>query len=506
MTAEAGRASEVGETGVHARRLSRGRRARAAAAVALAVGLLGCPREGAERPSRPPLASGNGWSVLLVTIDTLRADHLGVYGYSRATSPNIDALARAGTVFDEAFTYWPKTRGSFVALMTGRRASQTGYGKTHPMLLGFNPTLASVLHDAGYVTAAALDNANVAAALGYAKGFETYRETWEEPALKTEMDRARAITESGVAFLEKARPEHPFLLWLHYVNPHAPYTPPPPFDEAFLDARAAKGPALPVVDSLHGGIPARWAVPGRDRLGYYVAQYDGEIAAVDAEVGRVMAALRTSPVRDRTVVLLTADHGESLGEHDYYFDHGEDLFDPCLHVPLMIAVPGGPRGRRSAVLASTLDLLPTLLDAVKVSYPPDLAGRSLLPVVTGGEAPSGERLFAQNDRNLTATFDRRYKLVATPQGEGVRFAFYDRQVDPGETRDVSAERAQAFAADRRALEAYVTRVDAEWASLREALSRTPGEARLSPVACERLKALGYLPDGCDSAAPPPRGR
>jgi arylsulfatase len=501
MTEKGGGASEKRETS--ARPLFRRRRvlAATAATVAVALGPLGCPRERAGRPSPPPPASGNGWSVLLITIDTLRADHLGTYGYPRATSPNIDALARAGTVFEEAFTYWPKTRGSFVALMTGRRASQTGYGETHPMLLGFNPTLASVLHEAGYETAAVVDNANVAAALGYAKGFQTYRETWEEPALTTEMDRARAITESGVRFLEKARPERPFLLWLHYVNPHAPYTPPPPFDKAFLDERAEKGPSLPVVDSLHGGIPARWAVPGRDRLGYYVAQYDGEVAAVDAEVGRVMAALRASPVQDRTVVVLTSDHGESLGEHEYYFDHGEDLFDPCLHVPLVVTVPGGPPGRRSAVLASTLDLVPTLLDAVKVSYPPDLAGRSLLPAVTGGEERHEDRLFAQNDRKLTATFDRRFKLVATPEGEGARFAFYDRQVDPGETRDVSAQRPQAFAVHRRALEAYVTRVDGEWASLREALSRTSGEAHLSRVACERLQALGYVPEGCDSGAP-----
>ena len=105
------------------------------------------------------------------------------------------------------------------------------------------------------------------------------------------MDRARAITEGGVAFLAAARPEKPFFLWLHYVNPHAPYTPPPPFDTAFLDDEARSGPQLPVVRGFHGGIPRQWAVKGQDRLGYYVAQYDGEIAAVDAEVGRVLDAL-----------------------------------------------------------------------------------------------------------------------------------------------------------------------------------------------------------------------
>ncbi len=126
---------------------------RALAALLAAAWLAGCPgpRGGSKKApaARPPVA-GTSLSVLLVTIDTLRADHLGVYGYRRRTSPRIDALARRGVVFEQAYTYWPKTRGSFVAIMTGRLASQTGYGKTHPLLLDFNPTLASVLKDAGY--------------------------------------------------------------------------------------------------------------------------------------------------------------------------------------------------------------------------------------------------------------------------------------------------------------------------------------------------------------------
>src|SRR5262249_40085576 len=161
--------------------------------------------------------------------------------------------------------------------------------------------------------------------------------------------------------------------------------------------------------------------------------------AVDDEVGRVLEALGSLPVAGRTVVMLTSDHGESLGEHDYYFDHGEDLFDPCLRIPMMMVVPGAPAGRRSSALVSTLDLGPTLLDALKVSYPPDLAGTSALPVVTGGDVPARERLFAQNDRNLSATFDLRDKLVSTPLDDGgERLAFYDRERDPGETRDLSA--------------------------------------------------------------------
>jgi arylsulfatase A-like enzyme len=466
--------------------------------LAVALGLCGCP--GPKKslvPSSPtPRLAGNGKSVLLITIDTLRADHLGAYGYRRKTSPHIDALARRGTLFEQAYTYWPKTRGSFVAMLTGRRASQTGYGKTHQELLGFNPTLASVLSEAGYATAAIVDNPNVSADLGYGKGFASYRETWAEPELKSETDKARAITEAGVKFLKAARADRPFLLWLHYVNPHAPYTPPPPFDTAFLDKDAIAGPRLPVVAAFHGGIPKQWAVAGQDRRGFYVAQYDGEIAAVDEEVGRVVEALQDSAVRENTLTVLTSDHGESLGEHDYYFDHGEDLFDPSLRVPLVVVGLGVRPDARSRVLASTLDIVPTILDAVKVSYPPDLAGASLLEVAEGRGVSSRSRLFGQNDRNLSATWDERFKLVATPEGDGRHLALFDRDADTGETRDVSSLQADAFRVHRRELELFQERVDSEWTRLREALAGVQGQQKLSPEACERLRALGYLPAGC----------
>lgn len=469
---------------------------RRAAACLLAVALLGCPGRGSAPAPKATASAGNKLSVLLITIDTLRADHMGGYGYRRKTSPRMDALGSEGIVFDEAYTYWPKTRGSFVALLTGRRASQTGYSKTHPLLLDINATLASVLKGAGYATAAVVDNPNVAASLGYAKGFDTYRETWEERALVSEMDRARAITEAGIRYVSAARPEHPFFLWLHYVNPHAPYTPPPPFDAMFLDEEAAGGRPVKPVASFFGGIPKQWAVPGKDRLGYYVAQYDGEIAAVDQEVGRVWDALRASAVGSQTVAVVTSDHGESLGEHEYYFDHGADLFDPCLRIPLIVVAPGGAKGRRSGVFASTLDVVPTILDAVKVSYPPDLAGESLLLAVMGADKPDRGRLFAQNDRNLAGSFDRRFKVVAIPEADRNRYALYDRLADPGETKDMAGARPDDLRRERRELELVLEGVDREWVRTRRAVEGKPGEGPLSPEACEKLKAMGYVQQGC----------
>jgi arylsulfatase A-like enzyme len=462
-----------------------------AAALTVLLAATACQERPQPPAPRPSPRSGNSLNVLLITIDTLRADHLGAYGYARKTSPHIDALARQGAVFERAYTYWPKTRGSMTIMLTGRRPSQNGYSKAHPLLLDFNPTLASVLKEAGYATAAAVDNPNVAAANGYAKGFDAYRETWEEEALTSEMDRTKAITATAVDFLKKARSDGPFFLWLHYVNPHAPYSPPPPYDTVFLDAAARAGPRLRTVSGLHGGIPKQWAVAGQDRLGYYVAQYDGEIAAVDEEVGKVMGALRASGAASRTVVLLTSDHGESLGEHDYYFDHGEDVFEPSLAIPLILVAPGAAPGSRVEAFASTLDIVPTLLDAVKVSYPPELAGTSLLPVARG-ESPGPDRLFAQNDRNLSATWDRRFKLVATPVGDGRRLALYDRVQDPAETREQSRAKPDDLRVQTRELEQHLERADREWAVTRRLTAGAAGEPPMSAEACEKLKALGYV--------------
>jgi arylsulfatase A-like enzyme len=468
----------------------------AAFAVAFGVGCGGGPRSEPEErgTGARPVMTGNGFNILLITIDTLRADHMSLYGYPRETTPHLDAFAKTGVIFDRAYTYWPKTRGSFVAMMTGRLAAQSGYGKTHPLLLDFNPTLAGVLREAGYETVAVVDNPNVAVSLGYARGFDRYRETWEEAALASEMDRARAITEDGVRYIREASPERPFLLWLHYVNPHAPYTPPPPFDTAFLDEEARRGPALEPVEGFSGGVARAWEVPGRG-LGYYVAQYDGEIAVTDAEVRRVLEALESSEVGARTIVILTSDHGESLGEHDYYFDHGQDLYDPSMRIPLVMAGPGLAVGHRSDVLATTLDLVPTVLDAVEVSFPPGLAGRSLLGAGNGG-GPARPRLFGQNDRNLLGSWDHRFKIVATPTEEGAEYALYDRERDPGETRNVGPQMAAELEMQREELERFRSRIDARTAKTRRLLEGRSGEERLSPEACEKLRAMGYIQQAC----------
>ena len=194
--------------------------------------------------------------------------------------------------------------------------------------------------------------------------------------------------------------------------------------------------------------------------------------------------------------MITSDHGESLGEHDYYFDHGENLFDPSMRIPLLVAGPGVAPGQRTDVLATTLDLVPTILDAVKVSYPPDLAGESLLPAARGERRPDRPRLQGQNDRNLLGAWDRRFKIVATPSDAGARYALYDRERDPGETRDASRAQPERAREERRELELFRERIDAQLVKTRRLLEGQSGEERLTPEACERLKAMGYVQQGC----------
>jgi len=471
----------------------------------LAVALLlsissGCREAEPRAPVAPRIEvrAGQPHDVVLITIDTLRADHLGAYGYGRDTSPNMDALAERGTLFERCYTYWPKTRASFVMMLTGRTPSRNGFSKIHPQLLDFNPTLAQLLKDAGYETAAAVDNPNVAANLGYARGFDEYLETWEDGTLATEMDRTRAITAFGRARLVRER-ERPLFLWLHYVNPHTPYEPPEPFDAAFLEAPAPGEAELALVRGMHGGIPERWAVEGQRRLSYYVAQYDGEIAAVDREVGEIVKAVEDGPGFGRTLVVLTSDHGESLGEHDYYFDHGADLYEPSLAVPLIVAHPGAPGGNRSRSLASTLDVLPTVLDAVKVSFPPDLSGGSLLPEVEGRGELERERLFAENDLHHRATWGERHKLVVEQvDDQRERHLLFDGREDPGELHNVRRERPEDYHRELAALEAYMGAAEQEWVAMRERLAADAErpEPTVSEEACRQLLELGYVAS-CD---------
>lgn len=449
-----------------------------------------CPgKSGHEAPAKDAEVPVERPPVVLITIDTLRPDHMGVYGYTRATTPKLDARAAKGAVFEQAYTYWPKTRGSFVAIMTGRTAGESGYSPKHPELHAFNPTLAETLQKAGYDTAAFVDNANVAASLGYSRGFGAYVEMWADASLKDEVARTEAITRRGIEFVRSKAGKDGWFLWLHYVNPHAPYTPPAPFDTAFTD-RPAKDRALKVVDGFFGGVSKQWAIPGKTRLSDYVNAYDGEIAYADTKVDEVIAALESGGGLAKATVILSSDHGESLGEHDYYFDHGANLFDPVQRVPFIV-LGRGAKAVRSDALVSTLDIMPTVLDLARVSFPSGLAGRSVMPFAAGRKDSSREMLAGGNDRGAQGMWDRRYKLI-DPDPRAARSArqFFDRETDPGETRP----RPDLKDAARKFEVALDDHRDVEFRSAMRTRAQLDGKAPAaqSRAECEQLKALGYV--------------
>jgi len=456
---------------------------------AFSVVAAACPGRPSQEPAaKPGTVVKERPPVILITVDTLRADHMSVYRYARETTPRLAEWAAKGAVFEQAYTYWPKTRGSFVAMMTGRTAGESGYSPKHPELHAFNPTLAETLQKEGYDTAAFVDNANVAGSLGFSRGFKTYVEMWADAALKDEVARTEAITKRGIEYVQ-SKGKDGFFLWLHYVNPHAPYTPPAPFDAAFTD-RPKKDPTLRVVDGFFGGVSKQWAIPGKTRLSDYVNAYDGEIAYSDTQLDQVLRALDAAGVLARATVIVTSDHGESLGEHDYYFDHGANLFDPVQRIPFIV-LGRGARAVRSDVLISTLDIMPTLLDAARVSFPSGLAGRSVLPFAAGRTESTRGTLVGENDRGHQGIWDRRYKLIDTdPRAAKPARLFFDRSDDPGERkpRPDLKEAAKKFSLgldEHRDME------------LRSSLrTRAQLEGKVSPprsqAECEQLKALGYV--------------
>jgi arylsulfatase A-like enzyme len=464
-----------------------------APALALLV-LLAC---GGGPPDTSPVGVHAGLNLLLLTVDTLRPDHLGCYGYPRDTSPAIDGLAARGVRFDNAFTYWPKTRGSFAALFTSRYASQHGLNVRDRDLPEFNETLAEILKANGYRTAAAVDNGNLDRALGFAQGFDRYEQAWL--AADTEAERTERLTRFGVDFLKQSG-ERPFFLWVHYVNPHTPYDPPEEILNRFRsDGRIARGPELAPVVGYHGGVNRHLMVPGETRLGDYIDRYDGEIAFADRALGRLLEALEATPERSRTLVVLTSDHGESLGEHDYFFDHGSDLFQPSLRVPLIIALPDVlSDGSAVGAPVSTLDILPTILDLLQLRFPAGLEGSSLLPLVRGSKERIRDRLFFQNDQHQMAVSNGRLKLISYPEGEGERrYELYDLSRDPEELRDrfPGARRAaQPLVAE---LESFRTRAVAwqqETTRLRQGKPARSDED-LSQETLRNLETLGYLGGG-----------
>lgn len=418
----------------------------------LAVSLiLAC---GGDAPTRRPE------HLVLITVDTLRADRLGAYGYAEAATPNIDALAREALRFDRAYAHSSMTLPSIASLLTGVLPAEHGIYSNHGALKAETRTLAERVHEADFDTAAFIGSFALRPNRRLSRGFDRYTRDFadEEAVRKHPENHARRLTDEAIAWLDRRDPAGRFLLWIHYQEPHGPYTPP-----TFRPAPAG-GPVLPRSESVsgRGAIPSyQWL--GHGRLAEYEARYDGEIAEVDRQLGRLLQDLRKRALLDRSVVAFTADHGEAFGEDDLYCAHSEGLDETLLRVPLLLRAPGVDAGVRSDVVR-LVDLAPTLLSLLGLDAQ-ELPGRSLL--APAGDRPVVAQLVRRGER-WRSLRDRGFELRES--GTGARIT----PLAVGET---------AAPAEVGALHAELERL-APWPTLVPVIT--------SPEEADALRAMGYV--------------
>jgi choline-sulfatase len=447
-------------------------------ALALACLLLA---GGSGCEGQPP---ANDRSLVMIVVDTLRADHLGAYRYHLPTSPSLDERFRNGALFERAVASSPWTLPSFATLLTGRTLSRHGAGRRispgsrrrvgalDPSL----PVLAGLLGAQGYQTAAFVTNAYLREAFGLGRGFETYS---CRPATNRSFRRAAEGVTKALEWLD-ARDARPFFLLLHFFEPHLNY-------EAVPETRGSftaeyQGPLeLPI----RGLWELRRTIGEMDEgdRDFIRAAYDEEILAVDRQLGRFFRALDDRGITDDAVVVFTSDHGEEFFEHGG-FEHGHAAYQELLHVPLVFWGPGVPPARIETPV-SHLDIFPTLLDALDLSIPDDLPGISLWPLMTQGDAIPTRGILAEGTlygppREVLIRWP--WKLIQT--GKARRMELFELDRDPEERRDLAQELPDRAEELRRELR---LRVSSARAGLRQQV-----EAEIDEETREQLKSLGYL--------------
>ena len=310
------------------------------------------------------------YNVLVITIDTLRPDRLGCYGYNRPTSPRIDEVAARSVLFEQVVCSSPQTLPSHASIFTGLHP-RTHKSISHESVLpGDATTLAEILSERGYQTAAFISSHVLDRKYGLNQGFDKYWQVNEgmRPRQR-EMAQQRGIdpTTNEVLSWLKDNGRSKFFAWIHWFHPHRPYVPPLEVRARFVDNYL--GDANSSTEFIMKVWREEIDLPEED-LRYISQLYDGEIAFTDQQVGRVLDALDSLGVSDRTIVVITADHGEMLYEHEYYFGHDIALYEECIRVPLVIDHPGlGVTPKRLPGLVQSIDIFPTVLDFLGIDEP-----------------------------------------------------------------------------------------------------------------------------------------
>ncbi len=442
-----------------------------------------------------------GPNVVLFTLDTLRADRLHCYGYDRNTSPNINALAAQGTLLTQAYSQSTTTIPSHISIMTSKYLNEFGiYTQTEDPLHPSFQTMAECLRDHGYTTAGFL-----AAGFmrddwsGLGQGFETFIEC----PVGT-LDGEYVVNEFNDWLVESH--EKPFFAWIHLYDCHVPYDAPEPHGGRFVDPDAPYPPHLDT--SL---FVARDDRPfERRNREYYSDRYDGGVAYADHQVGRVVSALEDLGLRENTLIVIAADHGECLGEHSIYFDH-VSLYEPNVHVPLIFSWPDRvPCGERVNELCENVDIYPTILELLDLEIPEDLSGESLVDVwdgvVAGRDGVITEHSLHAAVSWRTKEWSYLYQPVAAephrsamldmwnsgPPRQWLMHAegeeLYNRQDDPDEEDNLSSTEKQTLQRMRNECAEWINACNEAW------MDGTPWEnkPRVHPARVKELSDLGYV--------------
>ncbi|MCK4547558.1 MAG: sulfatase [Candidatus Eisenbacteria sp.] len=464
-------------------------------------------------------------NVLFMVVDAARADHLSCYGYARKTSPCIDEWASSGVLFQNALAQAPWTKPSTATLLTGLYPSAHGVTLPANAVPGHLHPLPEILKEAGYRTAIFTDNYFITPLFGFERGVDHFMAIdrfwfrdlmlghllgvasrrvhfleellWRMAVAERQLLGAetcsgelgaRELTEVFLEWLDE-RPTARFFSYIHFMEPHAPYDPPPSYDARFLRADLRKRPRVTHFPDYSGFLPFE---PGcrmsADSLETMVALYDGEILFVDEWIGWLIGELKRRGLYDNTLILLTADHGDEFYEHEGW-GHAHSLFQELLHVPLILSCPRGVvGGRRIPHAVRHIDLLPTILEICNIPAPDGIDGASLAPILSGIEPADPPRVVMSEiyreghfARSLVVGNE---KIIFSQQGLEKHLALFDLETDPGETTNLAEthnSRAQELLA--RLNELYAISSD-------KAVSGTT--VTIDDGTRERLEALGYI--------------
>lgn len=432
-----------------------------------------------------------GPNLLIITIDTLRADHLSCYGHDRNTSPRIDGFATGGVLFEQVVCQSSQTLPSHTSIFTGMNP------RTHQAISHESPvppdiiTLAEMLKDRGYKTGAFISSHALDSEYGLDQGFDTYWEIHEELSImERDICRLRemdATTAAASAWLREHM-DAGFFLWIHWFHPHRPYNPPDRYISAFAGGYSGSANSSPEF------IMQVWRQEieiDQEDVDHLVGSYDGEVAFTDVQVGAVIDELDSLGLLENTVVVITADHGEILYDHEHYFGHDIALYDECLRIPLIIRAPGLEiADSRIEELVQSIDIMPTVLDLLDIAHPEGLEGESLLPLIGGSGRPTAEYCFSETfpfpekcpPRHAVRTADA--KLIWKEAGSDPMVKeLYDLADDPGETHNLYAEHPDFAAYLDSVLTAWIAPQGLHPARIPSA--RESGRWRI-------LRSLGYV--------------